>query len=559
MSRAKPVRKGVFSLPLSRYFSRGLGRLKILILVAAFASTAPGLSASCNGSPTLEAKVRTHPSSKTYADLGIWFRQHNQFGCAAEAFNKALQMDSGSARLSYLLGASLYSAGNVKNAIAPLQDSVRVDPKFLQSHLTLAAALDQTQKTTEAIMEWRAALNIDPRSNTARQALSKDLLAAKDYGGEIALLRDAANSGQLPPELTLDLTLAYGQMGLLQDANSVLRSALRAHPTSLPLARALSATLVLQSRREEAASVLQTAMKRHPADLGIQVLYLRILLMQDEATKGKQLGAKLLKLAPHNWDVLYLNGVLERLAGDYAAARDHLKEAVTLNPSDYETRRNLGSVLAKLNDAEGAKEQLEKAIALGGRDPEVRFELAGVLRKLGEDQEAAIQFKLYQQEAQEKSDLTQAGAKSAFADQKLAAGNIQEAIELYRQAVAAAPHEAVLAYKLAMALDRAGDKEKERQVLEQSIQIDPNLAEAQNQLGYLESQAGETVAAEEHFRRALRANPGFARAWVNLAAMLFLESKLPEAKEAVERALQVEPDNAGAQKLKSALDAAAAK
>ncbi|MGA8153823.1 MAG: tetratricopeptide repeat protein [Terriglobales bacterium] len=481
-----------------------------------------------------------HPSATAYTDLGTWFRDRREFGCAAEAFENAFALQPGSAPLAYLVGRSRYSAGDIDGAIASLRRSVQLDPKALQSHLTLGATLDQMKNIPEAEIEWRAALAIDPKSAIALRALSKDLLAEKDYGSEIALLHPVG-SRQLTPDLTLDLALAYGQLGMLQDANEVLRTALRAHPSSLPLAKALAAMLVLQARKEEAAGVLETAMKDHPADLGVRLLYLRILVLQDETAKAQPFGSKLLKLAPDNWEVLYLNGVLERRAGEYVAARDHLEQAVALNPSHYESRRNLGSVLAQLKDANGAKEQLEQAIALGGHDPEVRFELAGVLRSLGENEEAEKQLKLYQQEAQAKSDMTQAAAKAAFADQKLAAGDVQQAVDLYREALAAAPKEASLAYKLAMALDKAGDTTNERAALEQAIQIDPDMAEAQNQLGYLASGAGDTASAEEHFRLAVQASRGFTKAWVNLAATLYLESKLPEAKEAVEHALQLDP------------------
>lgn len=527
-----------------------------LICAMVLVSASPCVGASCHGSPTLEAKVRAEPTARTYAALGIWFRENKHFDCAAEVFEKALQMEPGSAHLAYLLGASLYSSGNVQDAIGPLQRSVRLDPKVLQPHLILGGALDQIHDTMDAETEWRAALAIDPKSLTARTALSKDLLAEKDYRSEIALLHGTSAPEALPTNLTLDLALAYGQLGMLQEANEVLRAALHTDPTSLPLAKALSATLVLQARKEEAAGVLETAMKQHPTDLSVQLLYLRLLVIQDEAAKGQQLGSRLLKTAPHNWEVLYLNGVLEQRAGEYAAARDHLQQAVLLNPEYYESRRSLGSVLAKLKDNQGAREQLEKAIALGSHDPQIRFELAGVLRALDENDEAQEQFKLYQQEAQAKSDMTQAAAKAAFADQKLAAGDVQQAIDLYRDAVAAAPKESSLAYKLAMALDKAGDTVNERAALEQTIQIDPNMAEAQNQLGYLASRSGDAASAEEHFRLAVRASPGFAKAWVNLAATLYLESKLPEAKEAVEHALQVEPGNLKAQELRSALDSA---
>jgi Flp pilus assembly protein TadD len=539
---------------LRAFWARRMRRVAAFVLPFAWFIPAPCIAAPCGAPAFLDAKVQAHPSAENYAARGTWFDEHRQFACAAEDFQKASQLDPSSANLAYLLGHSLYSSGNVADAIAPLQAAVRLDPKMLKAHLLLGAALDQTNHTMDAEIVWRAALAIDPRSATALGALSKDLLAEKNYGAEIALLRPVSGPNLLTPDLTLDLAMAYGQTGKLDDADEILRSALRAHPASLPLAEALAATLVLQARRQEAAGVLETAIRRHPSDLKARVLYLWILVQQDEAEKAQQLATKLLVEAQHNWEVLYLNGVLERRAGEYEAARDHLQQAVALNPSHMESRRNLGSVLAQLKDPQGAREQLQNAIDLGDEDPAVRFELAGVLRMLGETQEAENQLKIYKQEAQEKSDLTQAYAKSDFADQKLAAGDTQQAIALYREALGANPRDASLAYKLAMACEKAGDAAGERAALEQAIQINPNLAEAQNQLGYLASREGDTASAEERFQSAVRASPGYAKAWVNLAATLYLESKMPAAKEAVEHALQLDPGNAQARKLKNALE-----
>jgi tetratricopeptide (TPR) repeat protein len=525
-----------------------------LLLPLAWFTPARCLAAPCSAPAALDSKVEAHPSAETYTERGIWFDDHHEFGCAAEDFQRAFQLDPSSARLTYLWGHSLYSSGNVAGAIDALHQSLRLDPKMVKAHLLLGAALDQANRTMDAEIEWRAALAIDSKSATALGALSKDLLAEKNYSAEIALLGPRSHAAPLPPELTLDLATAYGQTGKLEEADEILRSALRAHPTSLPLAETLAATLVLQARRQEAAGVLETAIKNHPADLKARVLYLWVLVQQDEAEKAQQLASKLLAEAPHNWEVLYLNGVLERREGEYQAARDHLQQAVELNPSHVESRRNLGSVLAQLKDPQGAREQLQKAIDLGDQDPAVRFELAAVLRTLGETEEAENQLKIYKQEAQEKSDLTQAYAKSDFADQKLAAGDTQQAIALYREALAANPQDASLAYKLAMALEKTGDTENERLALEQAIQINPNLAEAQNQLGYLASRAGDTASAEEHFQLAVRSSPGYAKAWVNLAATLYLESKLPQANEAVARALQLDPANPQAQKLLSTMN-----
>jgi Flp pilus assembly protein TadD len=536
------------------FFALPLRSVTGLFLAVAWFCSPPCLAASCTASPTIETRLRSDPSAETYTERGTWFNDRKQFGCAVEDFKKASQLNPGSARIAFLLGQSLYSSGNVEDAIDPLRQSARLDPKNIAPHIMLGEALDQLHRVTDAEIEWRAALAIDPKSTKALRSLSKDLLAEKDYAAEITLLRPMSRSVQLTPDLTLDLAVAYSQTGKLPDADELLRSALHSHPASLPLAEALAATLVLQARRQEAASVLATAIQHHPDDLHVQVLYLWIMVQQDEAEKARQLATKLLKVAPNNWEVLYLTGVVERRAGEYQAARGHLEEAVALNPSHVESRRNLGSVLAQLKDPQGAREQLQKAIDLGDEDPAVRFELASVLRTLGENQEADNQLKIYKQEAQEKSDLTQAYAKADFGDQKLAAGDIPAAIALYREALLANPRDASLAYKLAMACEKVGDSAGERAALDQAIQIDPNMAEAQNQLGYLDSRAGDTASAEEHFRLAVNASPNYAKAWVNLAATLYLQSKLPEAKEAVAHALQLEPGNPQALKLRGKLD-----
>ncbi len=526
-------------------------RGKIIFVLATMWFSFPFFArADCIAPAGLQAKIRSTPTADAYVEVGNWFEGQKQFACAADAFRQAARIQPDSAHLAYMIGLSLYNAGEVDKAVLPLQQSVRLDPTVVQSHLALAAALDHIQRIPEAEAEWRAALALDSRSAPALDGLARDLIGEKNFTAVIALLSAAPPT----PERSVNLAVAYTRTGRLDDASRVLRIAYDADPTSVTVSSALAGALVMQSRKQEAEDILKASIKEHPTDLGVKTLYLRMLVMNDDTDNAKQLGTELLAAAPQNWEVLYLNGVLERRAGDYQQARDHLEQAVQLNPQNVECRQDLGSVLARLKDAPAARAQLEKAIALGSEDPEVRFELAGVLKTLGLNDEADKQLKLYQQEAQKKSDLTQAGAKAAFGDEKLAAGEPLEAAKLYREALTYAPKESSLAYKLAVALDKAGDLAGEHAALEQAIAIDPAMPEALNQLGYLASRAGDTTAAENSFRQAVRASPGYTKAWINLAAILMLESRLPEAREAVGHALQLEPGNAQAQKLISKLN-----
>ncbi|MGA6950749.1 MAG: tetratricopeptide repeat protein, partial [Candidatus Sulfotelmatobacter sp.] len=126
------------------------------------------------------------------------------------------------------------------------------------------------------------------------------------------------------------------------------------------------------------------------------------------------------------------------------------------------------------------------------------------------------------------------------AGQAQAAGNYSQAAEYYRQALSAEPTEPLLAYELAMALDKTGDVAAERTALEQTIKDNPQMAVAQNQLGYLDYSARITESAVRHFQLAVQADPGLTKAWMNLAAGLCLQSKWEDARSALRHVLELD-------------------
>lgn len=517
--------------------------------------TASFSRAECTATPALEARVHGNPDAGAYADLGTWFAGKQQFECANQAFREALKLDPTSAKLNYFLGLSLYSSHQAEAAIAPLQQSIQSDAKAIQPRILLATVFTGLGRKDDAETQWKAALQIDPASTDALDGLATLLTDGGAPMAAVELLKPAKRD----EDLNIDLARAYGQAGMLDEAAATVKDALAADPSSLRLTNALATVYVNQHRYQDAAAVLHDFVQQHPDDLDAQVFYLRALALNSNTDEARPLAKNLLAAMPHNFDVLLQNGMLERQAGDYAAAREHLREAIALQPQSYDCRYNLGASLAHLNDAAGAKEQLEKAIALDPSQAEAHFQLASVLRTLGDTQGAQEQLKLYQQLNRASEARSEANTKSQLAAQKLAAGDTQQAISLYREAVAATPDNALLNYQLAMALDKGGDFAGERSSLEAAVKIDPAFALAQNQLGYLLSRDGNAAgnaAAEQHFRLAVKAAPEFTVAWINLAATLGAESHYPEAQEAVATALRLDPKNSDALQLSQQLNAA---
>jgi tetratricopeptide (TPR) repeat protein len=263
-----------------------------------------------------------------------------------------------------------------------------------------------------------------------------------------------------------------------------------------------------------------------------------------------------LALAPRNGEALYLNGLAATQMGELQKARSFLEQAVIVNADSAKAHFKLGQLLTQLNDFADAEKEFKEAIRLGQTGPEVRFALAMALRSLGQASEAKEQLQVFEQMNNEQTGQVESARKSKAAEQAIAAGDPAQAVALYRDALHGDPDDALLMYKLAMALDKTNDTAGEQAMLEQAVERNPNLAEAQNQLGYLAVRRGDTQRAVAFFHVAVQAAPSYTIAWINLAASLASEARWQEAMDAVERALAIAPNDAKAQQLKAAIAAA---
>jgi tetratricopeptide (TPR) repeat protein len=531
-------------------FGKKTGRAGLPLFLALSGSLLTGVAvAECTGAPALQTNLRTHPTTENAVALGNWFANHHQFGCAVDVFRSALKADPDSAQLHYLEALGLLAAGHPGDAIPDLQEAIRLQPEVLKPHLLLADIYEKAGKTSEADKQWRTALRIDPHSELALEELSDALLAREDYIGVVELLKDAPRT----EKLAINLSHGLGKLNYLEPAKQVLTEAMKLSPKSVALANAMSVVLVRQHRYQEAIDLLEEDVKNHPGNQEAEVLLFRVLVLNQHNDRARPMGPKLLAELPHNAEILYLNGLVERSMGKDAEAKAHLEEAVALDPDFFSYRYNLGAVLVALHEWKEAKENLEKAIALGDAEPQVHYELALALRGLGESDAARKEIEKYQDMKKVEEDGVEAAASVGQGDSDLAEGNVKEAIEHYRHATEVVPGNGYYKYKLSVALHRSGDLDGERAQLEAAVKLDPKLPAAQKQLGYLLSRSGDASGAVEHFQLAVQAAPGWTEAWINLAAELAVESHFDEARDAVATALRLEPDNSQARKLSDIL------
>ena len=123
-----------------------------------------------------------------------------------------------------------------------------------------------------------------------------------------------------------------------------------------------------------------------------------------------------------------------------------------------------------------------------------------------------------------------------------AQGKVDDAIALYRAALARDPSDAVTRSNLGAALASKGQLDEAIVQYRTALDLAPNDADALYNLGNALMAQGKLAAAAGEFREALRIEPGFADAHINLGNALVALGQSDEAADHYRRAAELKPD-----------------
>jgi protein O-mannosyl-transferase len=122
------------------------------------------------------------------------------------------------------------------------------------------------------------------------------------------------------------------------------------------------------------------------------------------------------------------------------------------------------------------------------------------------------------------------------------AGNLEEAMAHYEEALRMRPDDAETHYNVGLTLAQLGQMQEAIAQYEQALQIKPDYAEAHNNLGNALLQAGQFEQAAGHFEQALQIRPDYAQAHYNLGLALVRLGRELEAIPHWEQAVRLRPD-----------------
>ena len=424
----------------------------------------------------------------------------------------------------FLLGRFLEGEGKIDEAAAALRKAGDLDPTSAEPRAELAALYARADRAAEAVAAAEDAVKIDPKNREANRILGSVLASyaaqrqavkpgddVSAYGARALAALEIAR-GEGTGDLSVDLALArlYIERDRPADAIPLLRRIVNEQPQyaqgSILLAEAQEAT----GSPDAAIQTLSTLLEDQPQFFDGRVQLAELYGRQRRWADAAQAWAAVQKLNGRNSEVMARRATALLNAGRPVDAAAVLREALKIAPNDVRLTFMLTQAQRDAGDLEGAEATARALHAAHPGDPRTTYVLAQTLDARGRYQEIVTLLE------PEIARLRAAKGKPGQLGLLLGAQGLallqlkrhDEAIAIYKEAIAASPDDTAVVFQFGAALDRAGRRPEAQKVFRDLIAKDPDDANALNYLGYMLAEQGTSLdEAVSLIQRALKQDP----------------------------------------------------
>jgi len=279
-----------------------------------------------------------------------------------------------------------------------------------------------------AIRDYRRVLELRPNEVEAKVNLGAALAHVGQFDEAIALDRSALPSLKDKGPVLLNLALAYYKKGDFEHAREQFEILRDAQPNALQVVILLGDSDLHTGRSDAALNLLEPLESKYSQNMDFEYVLASALIN----TKGRRrdgvarmekvakavsgadaymiAGATLLqlneyelarqdleqalRLKPTLPGLYTLLGTARDKTGDVRQAEPAFREALKVNPDDFEANLYLGAILYKRRDIDQAKGYLDRALLLKPSDSMARYESAMLKSTSGDYETAARELEL---------------------------------------------------------------------------------------------------------------------------------------------------------------------
>ncbi len=400
--------------------------------------------------------------------------------------------------------------------------------------------LEQKKDYIRARLEYKNAIQVDPKCVECYQRLARIDLALKDYRGAYAAYSRAVeiDPGRMDIQLALGNLLYLGRSG--KKAEEKARLVLKNQPDNAKARILLALALSIQKGKEkEALKILEGCREQRPESPDAYILAARIMANHGNLEGAEKLLDQGIEKCPDK------KPFLSTLLAVYSAKKEWNKAIGTAkeiaafapeNPTIYITMARLHEKKGEMTDAEA---QWKKAMEVSKDSPRVILSYVQFLvrnKRIGEARNL-LEFNL-------KKDPSRLDYRITLARLLTATGKGQKGLALLDEVNAKelkTPERLALMRekaKINLALDRA---DKARSIVNKILKENPKDAEALFMRARLALMKRDGTRAVSSLRILLKDSPGNTTYMLMLAQAYILNKEFKLAEDQLKRAIKLKP------------------
>ncbi|NHA15390.1 XrtA/PEP-CTERM system TPR-repeat protein PrsT [Thioalkalivibrio sp. XN279] len=452
---------------------------------------------------------------------------------AREIAGRLAEENPDDASLRATLGGLFLYANRVDEAVAWMEDALRLDPGHVAAHFNLGRIAAVRGDLAAARDHFTAIVENNPGNTAALSALAQLDWAAGDREAAVARLQQARAAD--PEDANVRVLLA-SYLGSNQDwtgAIEVAREAVAADPDSAEAANALGVVLLRAGEAREALGEFARAHQLAPTSPLFLVNRARAERATNQPEAARETLVSALALDPGNYQALLHITDLERQLGRFDdAARSLARLEQAAEPGDARVSLLRGDILVARGEYAAAQAAYEAAGEQGGGNRAVVGQFRARLGQGAAEPEAPMLTWL----AQNPGDTA---VRLVLAAHYVNAAEYRKAIPQYEQLLAESPDNAMYMNNLAWLYNEVGDGRAE-DFAQRAYTAAPDNPMIADTLGWILYQKGDTARALELVREAAEAAPRVGEIQYHLAVLLAETGDVSGAIRAA-RAVLAEP------------------
>jgi tetratricopeptide (TPR) repeat protein len=526
----------------------------------------------------------------------------NQFDDAKAIAEKILARDASNVRALVLRGNALAGLKNVPDAVADIEEAIKLDPKGAALYTNLGALEVQRRNLPDAEAAFKRATTIAPQSAPAFSALGNfyfsanrlpeaeqafkraveldplDTIAHRALAGfyfathrradaEAPLQALAAASKGIAERLTLaDYYLLGGQT---EKGVAILNDVARQREGAVPAKTRLAAVQYTAGNRAEAHKIVDALLIEHPAASQPLLLKAKFLFYEQKNDEALERAKAAIKADARSAQGYFLVGEIELARQHNLEATQAFTEVLRINPRAAAAQVELSRLQLALGNAAGAVQSAEQAVKSAPLAIEPRLALTRSLLARGDVARAATELKALEQKHGDNSaviamtgdlylarkDYAKAREryKVAYAEDPksndavaglialdLVAGKPADAHAKMDAHLARVPPTAATLMLAATTYAATRDMPKTEAVLRKAIEVDPSNLQAYGTLGQFYYAQGRLADGRTEFENLVKRDPNSIAANTMLGIILERQGHLADAQGRYEKVLAVD-------------------